>query len=87
MTGATADANGAFAIASGSIYDPSVFKINYAADQLTGVTSPYGDPVLDTAGAPANNKKTQLTFGASAANNTPAGLYSADFSLIATGKF
>ena len=87
VTGATADANGAFAIASGSIYDPSVFKINYAADQLTGVTSPYGDPVLDTAGAPANNKAAQLTFGASAANNTPAGLYSADFSLIATGKF
>ena len=87
VTGATADANGAFAIASGSIYDASAFKINYAANQLTGVTSPYGDPVLDTAGAPANLKNAQLTFGASVSNNTPAGLYSADFSLIATGKF
>ena len=28
-----------------------------------------------------------LTFGASSSNNTPAGTYSADLSLIASGKF
>jgi hypothetical protein len=29
----------------------------------------------------------KITFGASIANDTPAGKYSADLSLIATGKF
>jgi hypothetical protein len=28
-----------------------------------------------------------LTFGASVSNDTPAGLYATDLSLIATGKF
>ena len=88
VIGATANPSGAFGIASGAIYDASTFKINFDEDdEATGVTSPYGDPVLDTNNAPANAKNAQLTFGASVANNTPAGLYSADFSLIATGKF
>jgi len=87
VIGATANADGAFGVATGAIYDASAFKINFDQDEELGVTSPYGDPVLDTAGAPANGKNAQLTFGASIANNTPAGLYSADFSLIATGKF
>lgn len=89
VTGATSDANGAFGIVAASGYTASAFLLNFdsAATPTTGVTSPYGDPVLDTAGAPANNKNAQITFGASVANNTPAGLYSADFSLIATGKF
>ena len=68
-------------------YSNSIFKLNYQSGGSTGITSAYGDPVLDTAGAPVNNKNVQLTFGASAANNTPAGLYSTDLSLIATGKF
>ena len=68
-------------------YSDSIFKLNYQSSGSTGITSAYGDPVLDTAGAPVNNKNVQLTFGASAANNTPAGLYSTDLSLIATGKF
>lgn len=88
VTGATADADGAFGIVAASGYTSSAFLLNYDDPaQNTGVTSPYGDPVLDTAGAPANNKNAQITFGASIANNTPAGRYSADFSLIATGKF
>ena len=68
-------------------YNDSIFKLNYASNNNTGITSPYGDAVLDTAGAPVNNKNVQLTFGASASNSTPAGLYSTDLSLIATGKF
>ena len=68
-------------------YDASVFKLNYDSQHSTGITSPYGDKLLDTAGAPVNNKNVEITFAASAANNTPAGLYSTDLSLIATGKF
>jgi hypothetical protein len=56
-------------------------------DGTTGVTSTYGDSLLDTANLPVNNKNVQITFGASVSNLTPAGLYSADLSLIATGKF
>lgn len=79
---------GAFGAAnSGAYYSPSVFKLNFVTGNGTGVTSVFGDPFLDTSGAPANNKNINITFGASAANNTPAGLYSADLSLIATGKF
>ncbi len=68
-------------------YDATTLKLNYVDTNATGITSPYGDPILDTANAPANNKNVQLTFGASAANNTPAGNYATDLSLIATGKF
>jgi len=71
---------------TGSIYSPTAFALDYV-DTNSGVTSPYGSPFLDTAGAPVNNKNMQLTFGATVTNQTPAGLYSADLSLIATGKF
>jgi hypothetical protein len=73
-------------VASG--YSPSTFLLNYnPVGNATGVTSAFGDPFLDTDGAPADSINMQLTFGASASNNTPAGQYSADLSLIATGKF
>lgn len=68
-------------------YSDSIFKLNYVAGNATGITSPYGDPFLDTDDAPADNKGMQITFGASVSNDTPAGLYSTDLSLIATGKF
>lgn len=68
-------------------YSSSVYRMGYVSGDATGVTSTYGDPILYTANAPANNMGMPLTFGASAANNTAAGLYSADLSLIATGKF
>ncbi len=83
-----AGGDGTYAAASaGAYYSDSIFKLNFVSGNASGVTGPYGDPILDTAGAPTNNKNAQITFGASIANNTPAGLYSADFSLIATGKF
>ena len=68
-------------------YNASTYALNWASGEATGVTSPYGDPILNTNSKPANNKSMKLTFGASVANNTPAGNYSADLSLIATGKF
>ena len=72
---------------SGSLYNDSAYAFNYVSGGASGVTSTYGDPFLDTAGAPANNMNMTLTFGASVANNTPAGNYSTNLSMIATGKF
>jgi hypothetical protein len=80
------NASGTYQPFSGSIYSPTAFALQYV-DANEGVTSPYGSLFLDTAGAPVNNKNMQLTFGATVTNQTPAGLYSADLSLIATGKF
>lgn len=68
-------------------YSATDLKLNYDNTKAVGITSPYGDSLLDTAGAPVNNKNVELIFGASAANNTPAGNYATDLSLIATGKF
>lgn len=81
------DASGALQPVTGSGYNNSTYALNYDDEDETGVTSIYGDPFLDTNNAPANNKNMQLTFGASVSNQTPAGLYSANLSMIATGKF
>lgn len=78
---------GEFAPVADSGYNALTFALNFNEDNSTGVTSPFGDLFLDTAGKPANNKNMALTFGASVSNSTPAGLYSADLSLIATGRF
>lgn len=78
---------GDFVPVTGSGYNNTTYALNYAADDLSGVTSNYGDPFLDTAGAPVNNKNMELTFGASISNETPAGLYSTNLSLIATGRY
>jgi len=82
-----ATGTGTFQPAAGSIYTPSAFKLAFASDNATGVTSPFGSPFLDTANLPVNNRNMELQFGATVTNQTPAGLYSADLSLIATGKF
>lgn len=78
--------SGAYQI-NGSFYDGTNLKFNYVAGNASGVTSTYGDQILNTNGAPANNKAMTLTFGASANNTTPAGNYANDISLIATGTF
>jgi len=70
-----------------SAYNNTTYALNWASGDATGVTSTYGDPFLDTAGLPVNNQNMDLTFGASVTNSTPAGFYSADLGLIATGKF
>lgn len=68
-------------------YNASTFVLNYAANQLSGVTSTYGDPFFSTNAKPVSNQNLEVVFGASVAPNTPAGNYSAQLSLIATGKF
>lgn len=78
---------GVLQTAAGSIYGAAKFTLNYIANNASGVTSVFGDPFLDTDGAPANNKNVKLTFGASVTDATPAGLYSVDLSLIAAGRF
>lgn len=72
---------------TGAFYNATNYKMNWVSGDASGVTSTYGDPFLDTHSLPVNNMNMQLTFAAAAANNTPAGSYSADLSLIATGKF
>lgn len=83
----TGTPNGTFQVANGATYNGTTYEMNYVSGNGSGVTSTYGDPILDTAGAAITNKNMKLTFGVSAANNTPAGKYSADLGLIATGKF
>lgn len=86
-TSGVLDASGTLQPVNLSNYNNTTYALNYVANASSGITSPYGDPFLDTADAPVNNQNMMLTFGASISNNTPAGLYSTDLSLIATGKF
>lgn len=80
-------ATGTFQIHSGSNYDGTNYRLNWVSGNATGVGSTYGDPILDTGTSQPSSKNMKLTFGAQITNNTPAGNYSADLSLIATGKF
>lgn len=86
-TGANEPAGASGTFQSAAFYSSSLFLLDYASGGASGVTSPFGGEVLNTNSAPANSKNAQITFGASISNDTPAGLYSNDFSLIATGKF
>lgn len=52
----------------------------------TGTTSTYGDQIFSGSGAVSNEANT-LEFVATAANTTPAGVYTGNESLIATGTF
>lgn len=52
----------------------------------TGVTSTFGSEVANCTG-PVNNVNNEYTFGATVSNTTPAGIYTANMSLIATGTF
>jgi len=52
----------------------------------TGVVSTYGSQIASSTGVLSSVDNT-LTFAATAANTTPAGIYTADMELIATGTF
>ena len=52
----------------------------------TGVTGTYGDTIFSATG-PLANQNVPLTFGAAAANNSPAGTYTANMNLVATGTY
>lgn len=73
------------AVKSGA-YDTTGFFMDYPGNDTTGVTSTYGSPVYNIPG-PASDATAGLNFGANMSSTTPAGTYSAAFSLIATGKF
>lgn len=78
---------GTGAIEHESTYNDTTFLMNFAANELSGVTSTYGDPLYNTDDAPISDGAVDLVFGANIGNDTPAGAYSANLSLIATGKF
>ena len=62
---------------------------NYGMDQTTvgnNVLSTYGS-LIGSSAAPLSNIQSELQFAATATVTTPAGLYSAQLSLIATGTF
>lgn len=78
--------SGSGTIARAGNYDATKYFIDYADGNNTGVTSTYGSPLFNTTGA-VDNMNTQVTFGASVTNNTPAGTYGATLSMIAVGTF
>jgi hypothetical protein len=53
----------------------------------SAVTSTYGDDVADTNSLPNYKKFGIYTFAAAAALTTPAGIYTNNYSMIATGTF
>jgi hypothetical protein len=59
--------------------------VNYGMG--ANVATTYGDPIFNTSSAPIANKNVLLTFAASAAPTTPAGVYQATMNLIATGTY
>lgn len=85
-TDVTDETNGDY-IAASSKYNSTQYHMNFVSGNASGVTGPYGDPILSTNSKPANNLNMPLTFAASVSNNTPAGNYSADLNLVATGTF
>lgn len=86
-TDGVANATGTLQAVTGSGYNDTTYALNYVDGDATGVTSAYGDPLLDTNNLPANNQNADITFGASVSNDTPAGSYAANLSMIATGRF
>lgn len=68
-------------------YSTSLYYLNYVSGDKTGITSPFGDPVYTTDGAPISGGRVGLRFAANRANDTPAGDYSVSLSLVATGRY
>jgi hypothetical protein len=62
----------------------TLFGMNDTA--LTGVVGTYGNQIANTT-APCYLLTDTLTFGATSALTTPAGIYTTNISLIATGSF
>lgn len=83
---AGANSSGTYQI-NGSFYNGSDLLFNYVSGDASGVTSTYGDQILNTSGNPARNKNMNLVFGASSNASVPAGNYANSITLIATGTF
>jgi hypothetical protein len=70
-------------------HTPSAPPIYYGMDTgggAAGVVGTYGDTVASTT-SPTYNAFNEYVFGATASLTTPAGIYNANLSLIATGTF
>jgi len=63
------------------------FGLDWVSGNATGVGSDYGSTIYDTNDEPINNQNVPLKFGATVTSTTAAGLYRAQLSLIATGKY
>ncbi|HSX43194.1 MAG TPA: hypothetical protein VLF59_03850 [Candidatus Saccharimonadales bacterium] len=85
-SGAT-NPSGTLQAAASSHYDTSNYYVDSASDNSTGVTSTYGSKFVDTNSAAVSNKNLGFTVGATIGNNTPAGKYTANLNMIATGTF
>ena len=69
----------------GGSADPNTFGMD-TSTVGDNVTSTYGDRVASSAG-PVSNQLNQYDFAATAGNTTPAGIYSTNLAMIATGTF
>lgn len=69
----------------GASPNPSTFGMD-TATVGDNVTSTYGDIIVRST-APVNNQLNQYDFAATASNTTPAGIYSTNLAMIATGTF
>jgi hypothetical protein len=69
----------------GGSADPNTFGMD-TSSVGDNVTSTYGDIVARST-APVSEMRNQYDFGATASNTTPAGIYSTNLAMIATGSF
>lgn len=93
MTAGTADfgLNVADGTLGGSSSGSVTHNVNYGTTvgsygMGSAVTSTYGDPI-ESSSAPCAEVNNKLTFAATAATTTKAGVYTANMTLIATGTF
>ncbi len=95
QTLATATANGNFGFRTANIAGGTgtvTLDTHYASatanqgNMQSAVTATYGDDVATTTG-PVADKNVQLTFVAVAGTTTPAGIYTGNYSLIATPSY
>lgn len=84
-TGVSGGTSGNLAPTNG--YGTGAYKLNYTVGDTAGVTSAYGDDLLNTSGHQVSDEQLEMTFGASITNTTPAGLYKATLNMIATGTY
>jgi len=78
-------AGGTGAVAPDAAYDGTANSTHYAMG--AGVTSTYGDTIATTGGTASASTSGHMTFAAQSSVTTPAGVYTAAESLIATGTF
>lgn len=83
---AVASANIGEVPAVSGTYSSTNWFLDYVAGDASGITSTYGSPLFSVAG-PTGGYNMPFTLGAIAAATTPAGIYSANLTMVATGTF